>query len=142
MIVRLFLTGGLLWEAIVTAAELRDTVACSFCLKSPGSVAKMIGGPGVFICNECVGLCNDILALESETKPGDDAAGSWQKRLRLSDTDLLAHLPKVAAAAEQVEKHLTGWVREARERGITWTRIGESLGMTRQSAWERFSGEE
>lgn len=124
----------------MTAAELRDTSACSFCLKSPDSVAKMIGGPGVFICNECVGLCNDILALEGE--PVGDATESWQKRLRLSDSELLAHLPKVASAAEQVGRHLTAWVREARERGITWTRIGESLGMTRQSAWERFSGEE
>ena len=124
----------------MTAAELRDTAACSFCLKSPDSVAKMIGGPGVFICNECVGLCNDILALESE--PTGDATNGWQKRLQLSDSELLGHLPKVAAAAGQVEKHLTAWVREARERGITWTRIGEALGMTRQSAWERFSGEE
>ena len=124
----------------MTAAELRDTVACSFCLKSPGSVAKMIGGPGVFICNECVGLCNDILALVGQPQPGDDAVASWQQRL--SDEELLAHLPKIAAAAEQVQRHLTAWVRQARERGITWTRIGESLGMTRQSAWERFSGEE
>jgi ClpX C4-type zinc finger len=124
----------------VTAAELRETSACSFCLKSPESVAKMIGGPGAFICNECVSLCNDILALESE--PTGDADGGWHKRLQLSDEELLAHLPKVAAAARQVEKHLTAWVREARERGITWTRIGEALGMTRQSAWERFSGEE
>jgi ATP-dependent Clp protease ATP-binding subunit ClpX len=30
----------------------------------------------------------------------------------------------------------------ARSRGITWTRIGAALGMTRQSAWERFSGED
>jgi hypothetical protein len=124
----------------VTTAELRDTVACSFCLKSPGSVAKIIGGPGVFICNECVGLCNDILALEGEPEPGDDAVASWQQRL--SDEELLAHLPKIAAAAEQVHRHLTAWVCQARERGITWTRIGEALGMTRQSAWERFSGEE
>ncbi len=126
----------------MAAAELRDTMACSFCLKSPDSVAKMIGGPGVFICNECVGLCNDILALENDPKPGDAAAGSWEKRLRLSDDELLAHLPKIAAAAEQVERHLMAWVRQARERSITWTRIGEALGMTRQSAWERFSGED
>lgn len=33
-------------------------------------------------------------------------------------------------------------VAKARTRGITWTRIGAALGMTRQSAWERFSGEE
>jgi hypothetical protein len=55
---------------------------------------------------------------------------------------VLAHLPKVAAAGAQVDQQLTGWVRKARSRGITWTRIGSSLGMTRQSAWERFSGED
>ncbi len=60
----------------------------------------------------------------------------------MSDEDLLAHLPKVAAASAQVEQQLTTWVRQARSRGITWTRIGEALGMTRQSAWERFSGED
>jgi hypothetical protein len=33
-------------------------------------------------------------------------------------------------------------VHRARALGATWARIGEALGMTRQSAWERFSGEE
>jgi hypothetical protein len=41
-----------------------------------------------------------------------------------------------------VEQNLTGWVRRAGELGVTWARIGAALGMTRQSAWERFSGEE
>jgi ClpX C4-type zinc finger len=126
----------------VTTAELKATMACSFCLKSPGSVEKMIGGPGVFICNECVGLCNDVLAQEGAKKsePGADAVARWQQRL--SDDEVLSTMPKIQAAARQVEQHLTAWVRQARERGITWTRIGEALGMTRQSAWERFSGED
>jgi hypothetical protein len=126
----------------VTTAEIKATMACSFCLKSPGSVDKMIGGPGVFICNECVGLCNDILAQEGAKKgePADDAVARWQQRL--SDDEVLSTMPKIQAAARQVEQHLTAWVRQARERGITWTRIGEALGMTRQSAWERFSCED
>jgi len=37
---------------------------------------------------------------------------------------------------------LRTWVLELRRRGVTWVRIGASLGMTRQSAWERFAGEE
>ena len=122
----------------MTTDELQVSVACSFCMKSPGSVAKMIAGPAVFICNECVGLCNDILAQQGES--AGDAAASW--RQQLSDEELLSHLPKVARLSAQVEQQLTGWVRQARSRGITWTRIGESLGMTRQSAWERFSGED
>jgi hypothetical protein len=68
--------------------------------------------------------------------------GAPRLELQLSDEDLLLHLPKVAAASGQVERHLTSCVRQARTRGITWTRIGEALGMTRQSAWERFSGED
>jgi hypothetical protein len=124
----------------VSTAELTATMACSFCLKSPGQVDKMVAGPGVFICNECIGLCNDILAQEGEQKPDKDAVASWQQRL--SDEELLSHLPRIQAAAAQIQQHLTAWVRQARQRGITWTRIGEALGMTRQSAWERFSGEE
>jgi hypothetical protein len=123
----------------MTASEAEVKVACSFCLKPAPSVAKMIAGPGVYICNECVGLCNDIIAQEPE-KPAGDAVPNWGQRL--SDDELLAHLPKVAATASQVEQNLTSWVRQARSRGMTWTRIGEALGMTRQSAWERFSGED
>ncbi len=128
----------------MSTAELKATVACSFCLKSAGQVAKMIAGPGVFVCSECVALCNDILRQEEakSMSPGE-AVASWQQRMqRLSDEELLAHLPKIQATAAQVEQNLADWVRKARERGITWTRIGEALGMTRQSAWERFSGEE
>jgi ClpX C4-type zinc finger len=126
----------------VSTAELKATMACSFCLKSPGQVDKMVAGPGVFICNECIGLCNDILAQEGtkKTEPADYSVATWQQRL--SDEELLATMPKIQAAAGQIQQHLTAWVRQARERGITWTRIGEALGMTRQSAWERFSGEE
>ncbi len=121
------------------ASEMRSTVACSFCMKPPTAVLKMIAGPGVFICNECVGLCTDIIAtsLAGESGPGVEA---WEQQL--SDDELLAHLPKVAALSAQVERQLSGWVRQARDRGLTWTRIGEALGMTRQSAWERFSGED
>jgi ClpX C4-type zinc finger len=124
----------------VTTTDVQAQVACSFCIKPAPAVSKMIAGPGVFICNECVRLCDDILALPAE--PGA-VAPSWEQRMsELSDADLLAHLPKIAATAAQVEQNLASWVSQARTRGITWTRIGEALGMTRQSAWERFSGED
>ena len=51
---------------------------------------------------------------------------------------LLARLPQVAQARDQVEAHLQRWVGAARERGISWASIGSALGMSRQSAWERF----
>jgi hypothetical protein len=119
--------------------DLQADVACSFCRKPPSAVARLVAGPGVFICNECVGLCTELIAAPAPPSGADEVA-SWDRHM--SDDDLLRHLPRVAVAAAQVERQLTGWVRRARGRGITWTRIGESLGMTRQSAWERFSGED
>src|SRR6202521_6475151 len=45
-----------------------DLVKCSFCGKSQKQVKKLIAGPGVYICDECIELCNDIIAEElSET---------------------------------------------------------------------------
>jgi ATP-dependent Clp protease ATP-binding subunit ClpX len=46
---------------------------CSFCGKSKESVKKFISGPSVYICNECISLCNEILA-EEEDREGQDAA--------------------------------------------------------------------
>ena len=40
---------------------------CSFCGKSQENVRKLIAGPGVYICNECVDLCNEILLDEDST---------------------------------------------------------------------------
>ena len=39
-------------------------LACSFCGKSQVDVQRLIAGPDVYICDECVGLCNDIIAQE------------------------------------------------------------------------------
>ncbi|MEJ5166309.1 MAG: ATP-dependent Clp protease ATP-binding subunit ClpX [Thermoanaerobaculia bacterium] len=43
-----------------------DYLRCSFCGKSQREVQKLIAGPSVFICNECVDICQDILAEERE----------------------------------------------------------------------------
>ncbi len=42
---------------------------CSFCGKNQHEVHKLIAGPSVFICNECVELCNDIILEETKKKP-------------------------------------------------------------------------
>ena len=47
-------------------------VKCSFCGKTQDSVKKIVAGPGVYICNECIGLCNEII--ESEFYDEDDDA--------------------------------------------------------------------
>ena len=47
-----------------------DKLHCSFCGKSQDEVKKLIAGPSVYICNECVDLCNDII--EEEIKSDED----------------------------------------------------------------------
>jgi ATP-dependent Clp protease ATP-binding subunit ClpX len=50
-----------------------SSLLCSFCGKTQEEVRKLVAGPGVYICDECVELCNDILTEELEQAPGRDA---------------------------------------------------------------------
>jgi ATP-dependent Clp protease ATP-binding subunit ClpX len=50
-----------------SATDSKNTLYCSFCGKSQHEVRKLIAGPTVFICDECVELCNDIIREETKT---------------------------------------------------------------------------
>ena len=52
----------------LSGSDAKSTLYCSFCGKSQHEVRKLIAGPTVFICDECVELCNDII--REETKAG------------------------------------------------------------------------
>ena len=57
-----------------TGGDSKNTLYCSFCGKSQHEVRKLIAGPTVFICDECVELCMDIIREEHKTnlvKSGD-----------------------------------------------------------------------
>ena len=131
----------------MTAGTGNAVIACcSFCLKPSTEVAKLVAGHGVYICNECVALCGEIIQAEPPAQPPaatprDPArVAPWEQQTSLAE--ILAALPRVAAAGQQAQQYLTHWVRQARSLGGTWAQIGAALDMTRQSAWERFSGEE
>jgi len=47
-------------------------VSCSFCGKSQSAVKKIVAGPGVFICDECVELCNEILNENEEVESKEE----------------------------------------------------------------------
>ena len=98
-------------------------------------VKKIIAGPGVYICDECIELCNEII--EEET--GEPA------KLTLPEAPVDQALDQMVAlhrSREQVDKEVAAAVRALRDRGVTWTKLGAALGISRQSAWERYSGEE
>jgi ClpX C4-type zinc finger len=122
---------------VTTSARPAVLAACSFCAKPDTEVAAIVAGPGVYICSECVTLAQQAIDEKITALP---QLLPWQQ---IQEVDaVLANLPRVARAGAQVEEALTGWVRRGRELGATWARIGDALGMTRQSAWTRFSGEE
>ena len=54
--------------------DSNGNLSCSFCGKSQKEVKKLIAGPTVYICDECIGLCNDIIA--EEVEKDEPAAGS------------------------------------------------------------------
>jgi ATP-dependent Clp protease ATP-binding subunit ClpX len=70
----------------------RNTVSCSFCGKGVGQVEKIITGPSVHICNECVGLCNEVLEEENKQEPNLDGNP----------------LPKPAEIKTHLDEHIIG----------------------------------
>ena len=66
-----------------TSAE--KVLYCSFCGKSQHEVKKLIAGPSVFICDECIELCNDIIRDEV---PAEGAAAKTSKS-DLSTTEVI-----------------------------------------------------
>ncbi|GGP55339.1 ClpX C4-type zinc finger protein [Saccharothrix coeruleofusca] len=116
-------------------ANAVSPLGCSFCGKRAAEVRRIIAGPGVYICDGCVALCDQALAEDL----GSGDAATVPEWAGMTDDELLDHLPRIAATAERVENGLRERVAELCGRGVTWTRIGEALGTTRQSAWERFA---
>jgi len=55
--------------------ETKD-LCCSFCGKNQNEVKKLVAGPTVFICNECIGLCTDILREDTKKSPLNKGDGS------------------------------------------------------------------
>jgi ATP-dependent Clp protease ATP-binding subunit ClpX len=120
-------------QAAATSPVQGKTLYCSFCLKSQHELKKLIAGPAsIFICDECVGLCNEFIA------------GRFPDTRRISDTEiptarLLERLQPIEDALQGKGSQLQWVVDVLRSREVSWAQIGAALGISRQSAWERFS---
>jgi hypothetical protein len=82
-------------------------LCCSFCGKSQQEVRKLIAGPTVYICDECIGLCNDIIAEEI-----DRESGKRPETVRLRIGRLLGN---EARAAEELGSYASAWVTDVPE---------------------------
>ncbi|PYN88544.1 MAG: ATP-dependent Clp protease ATP-binding subunit ClpX, partial [Candidatus Rokuibacteriota bacterium] len=75
--------------------EGSGTLRCSFCGKSQNDVRKLIAGPTVYICDECIELCNDIIAEEWEEEKSRE----------------LRSLPKPAEIKTALDQYVVGQER-------------------------------
>jgi ATP-dependent Clp protease ATP-binding subunit ClpX len=74
---------------------------CSFCGKSQHEVRKLIAGPSVFICDECIDLCNDIISEEAQADKGERSAAGRK-------------LPTPHEICERLDQYVIGQTRAKR----------------------------
>jgi len=91
---------------------------CSFCGKSQHEVRKLIAGPSVFICDECVELCNDIIReeLEDAGEPGQDALPKPQEIKAVLDEYVIGQQQAKKVLAVAVYNHYKRLEDRARDR--------------------------
>ena len=114
-------------------AEPEKTLYCSFCYKSHYQVNKLISGPAnIFICDECVDLCNQIIA-------GRPPRAKPPSAEELPTERLLERLEAIEDTVQGKGNKLQQAVDLLRSRQVSWAVIGAALGISRQAAWERFT---
>jgi transitional endoplasmic reticulum ATPase len=92
----------------VGSSDMKNTLYCSFCGKGQHEVRKLIAGPTVFICNECIELCGDIIG---EKKPSDSEAESKSAEDGLASQAQAAEVPP---RAQSFGSSMTSFLRRAR----------------------------
>ncbi len=120
-------------EEPTVATMKAPTANCSFCGKPNTDVKKIVAGPGVYICDECVALCNEVIA-QVEEQPN-----SAPRSTEPAPDRLLEWLPSIAKTLRAVEADVARRVGGLRQQGIAWSRISDALGMSESEAAQRFS---
>ena len=69
-----------------SSSDKSKLLYCSCCGKSQHEVRKLIAGPSVFICDECVDLCNDIIREEVQESSSDSSKGKLPKPREICQT--------------------------------------------------------
>ncbi len=88
--------------------EDRTNLSCSFCGKSQKEVKKLIAGPSVYICDECIALCNDIIAEEvdkGEAPPGRNTVPKPSEIKRVLDEYVIGQTKAKKTLAVAVHNH-------------------------------------
>ena len=89
-------------------ARASNLTMCSFCGKSHSEVKKLIAGPGVYICNECIDVCSNILEKELGTAPAKGKTAAEKSGFRIpSPAEILAKLNEFVIGQENAKKVLS-----------------------------------
>lgn len=110
---------------------------CSFCGKAQTEVKTLVAGPGVFICDECVQLCQSIIAKKAATLSPQGMPSSLLPDNAPTE-NLLKTLGGYNGAFESIDTGMQDIVDILREREVSWATIGQALAVSRQAAWKRF----
>jgi hypothetical protein len=104
------------------------TLMCSFCHKSNDHIEKLVAGPGVFICDECIALAASIVEAERAT-----ARAAHEQPVPLDDRSVDDLLPIFGALAhaDDARTHATRrWADALAARGVTDGQMAEAAGIT------------
>jgi hypothetical protein len=129
-----------------SGAVLAPEIFAAGIYKVTGTVRDSFGDTGTWSFTLTVDAAASPLDLQAakglqrHDKPASvPRVATWE--LESSLDRVMMNFPRIAAAAHPLDQNLVEWVRRARSLGATWRRVGEAPGVTRQSGWERFSGE-
>ena len=97
----------------------KQNLCCSFCGKSQAEVKKLIAGPTVYICDQCIGLCNDILAEELIKYPAE------LRQVLLREIDSHERTARVLGdVRERLGERMPASIRDAIDlHGRAWSRL-------------------
>ena len=120
-------------------AKFEAHLKCSFCGKAQDQVRKLIAGPGVYICDECIDLCNEILDEELIDNPNHQRSGNDQSRKAKASTKTtttkpaptLASIPKPIEIKKFLDAQVVG--QEPAKKNL----IGSCLQSLQETCLER-----
>lgn len=107
---------------------------CSFCGTPGKKGTRLVAGLGAMMCEPCVNRYYELLHSPDRGNSARQATSE-----AMSKEEILRQIPLISRNADQAAAALVEWVGVARERKISWAQISGVLGVSRQSAWERFA---
>ncbi len=123
-------------------------LACSFCGERACDVEALVAAGAGRICAKCANACVTAMTPRSSTpeKPcvraipvTPPAQNPCEQPLKTDTVSLLERLNVAQTTMDANRDAVQDHVRELRHRKTSWAKIGDSLGISRQAAWQRFS---